>query len=506
MKVKMKEIMMRVNKFLLTAAAAVMLSSVFATAKDYKPAAWDVQEPPLDVPAEYEVYADGKKIKLYAVRIAFNHDRLKYHDVPNLGGIYWFGSFPCTKPVEVTVKSTAGTFEKVQMLPAGKAPQFTRKGEDTLKFTASKPFKLAIERDGRTKPLILFGNGEEKLPPRNAPNTVWFGPGVHRPGLITLKTGQTLVIESGAIVCGAVKVEGDDVTVCGYGILTGCIYPRYRGPIGFGFLVDKSRRVKIRGITIADAYSWALCVRNSDTVTIEDVRICGSRTLCDDGFDVWNSSNVTLRDSFIRAQDDNVAVKGRTDDRPAPPCENILVERCTMWVDGANVIRIGFESDASIMRNIVIRDCDVLHYGHTNPPAKEFWSHAIIWLQASGGMPIADSVFEDIRVNSDGRDQYLVIANPRLTWRTTPKYAPKLNGGNWTFYDKAGSVSNCVFRNISVSGNTKGKFPIFIEGKSPTENVHGLSFDGVKVFGRDVDRSYPGLHIGKHSDAIIFRK
>ena len=488
-------------RFILLPLLAVCASAVFA-AEDALPDAWKAMEPCSGTTPEYEVSVNGRKIDLYAVRIAFGPERQGPLEAPDLGGVYWVANFPCGSKTEISVKSTL-PLDTARLLPVGKAPRLESRGDREVRFTADRPFKLVLERNGRIKPLVLFGNRPDDLPPKDAPGVVRFGPGIHRPGLIKLESNQTLAVETGAIVCGAVRAEGTNITVCGHGIITGCIYPRYRGPIGFNVLFDKCRNSRIRDVIITDSYSWNLCLRDSDGIEVEDVRICGSRTLCDDGFDVWNTSNVKMRNCFIRAQDDNVAVKGRTDDLPGAPCENILVEQCVFWCDGANVVRLGFESDAAIMRNIVVRDCDVLHCGYRCPPAKEFWSHAVVWFQASGGMPIADCLFEDIRIEADGHDMYLAIAHPRRTWRTSPKYQRKPGAPDWNYYDSSGSVSNCVLRNVSISGK-RASYPVFIEGQSEHENVHGLKFENVTVFGEPLTEKSPGIHVGKFATGIEF--
>ena len=92
-------------------------------------------------------------------------------------------------------------------------------------------------------PLFIFANPiEHEKISADAPGVHYFGPGVHRPGYITLKDNETVYIAAGAIVYGGIRANGvHNIRVIGRGILDG----------GFEFkqmvLVENCRGCSFRG-------------------------------------------------------------------------------------------------------------------------------------------------------------------------------------------------------------------------------------------------------------------
>jgi hypothetical protein len=97
----------------------------------------------------------------------------------------------------------------VKILPERFGIQPTAEGPNALSFSARQPFRIAIKRDGRNSPLLLFGNPlETNLPQPGDTNVVYFGPGVHKPVKVRLTDNQTLYLAGGAVVKGCVEAKG----------------------------------------------------------------------------------------------------------------------------------------------------------------------------------------------------------------------------------------------------------------------------------------------------------
>lgn len=428
---------------------------------------------------EYELLVDGQPVPIYIASQQYD------------GGAYFFANFDLSRPSKITVRSTHDLSE-AQLLPERHLFKVSHEGTNELSFRAAKPFHAVVEWDDRTRPLILFANAPERDKPIPSDSTVvYFGPGRHEAGLITLHTGQTLYLAEGAVVCGGVKAEGDDITVCGRGILTGDGYERWHGPQGYVLLAQNCRNFRLRDITVAHSYSWTVVFKDCDGVDVDNLKVCASNMLNDDAVDICNSSHVRIRHSFLRCQDDNIAIKGLAPDNPQP-CENISISHCEFWTDCANVFRIGYECDASVMRHIEARHIDVIHYARDYREPTDHWSNCIFWIQPAAGMTIEQCRFEDFRIHADGLDAILLEAKS-FPDATGP-------GSDYQPYGKGGSARDMLFRNIRVEGR-QGAFrgAVWLEGQSDEESISGIRLKGIRYFGRTIRPTSPEVTVKKHA-------
>jgi len=350
---------------------------------------------PIRLSSDYTILVDGLPIDVYA---ASTHLR---------DGKYSYAYFDFSDPVTVSIKSKL-PFTNCRVLPrsSGVVPRVVG---DSLEFTLDKPQDLSIEPNGPNSSLLLFSNPpEENVPNPEDPNVIYFGPGIHQAGVIKLASHQTLYLAGGSVVKGAIECHGDDITIGGRGILLGDDWPRLKGPSGSMASFEGCHKVTMRDVILQGSWGWTIFLKGCRSVTIDHVRICGSRVENDDGIDVCNSVDVAIRRCFIRTDDDCIAVKGLNRSFPS---ERLLVEDSTFWTDRANVFRIGFESEvAGSMRSIQGRNLDVLHYAGTGA-SKEYWSSWVWYIQPCDETPMEDMEFENIRIdNHDGVRNLLLRA------------------------------------------------------------------------------------------------
>jgi len=416
---------------------------------------------------EYEVFVNGESIPVYPAHGKYD------------GGVYYYASFDLAGKSDIRVR-TGGNFDDVRVLPERFGIKPRHKGHNEIAFNASEPFKVSIEREGKRYPLLLFAN-----PPAAAPQpsqeVILLSRGEHE-GVFHLSSGQTLYMEEGAILHGAILAEGKNITVAGRGIVTGERYEKFKGPERYIFQARNCHNLKLEGLTFTSPWEWTVMMKDCDGIDIDNVKLVCSNILNDDAFDICNSRNVTIRNSFARVQDDIFAIKGI--DVNGQDCENIHCEDCQVWTDRANIWRIGYECDCKAMRNISAKNIDVLHYSKDFRAPEEYWANCIFWIQPSNNMVIEDCLFEDIRINAADNDMVLLNAVPSYTVGPScdPGGQPSLpNGGH---YAEAGDARNIVIRNVTVSGDKSvltGPVRIVEEEKGHT--VSGLKLDNIVYFG-----------------------
>jgi hypothetical protein len=445
------------------------------------------------VSTDYRVEVDGRPVDVYLAKS-------QYHD-----GKYYFASFDFSGHVEVRVTSPS-SLANVEILPESSRIRPVVKSPDTLTFTASRPFKVSIERDGENSPLLLFGNPLERDAPKPGdPGVVYFGPGVHKPGKISLTSGQTLYLAGGAVVKGGVLARGENVTIRGRGILDGNDYPHFHGPTVFMLHLEKCKNVAVRDVILRGSWLFTIAPCGCDGVTIDNVKLCGTRAHNDDGIDVINSSNVTIHDCFLRTDDDCIAVKGiKGYDRKN--CERISVTDCSFWTDRANIFRIGYESETGAMQDITARNIDVLHFVDSQP-VEHFWTKCIFYIQPSGAMPMRRLRFEDFRINAAGDRNLLVKILPM---RCQGLEVPDVLGSKarfeaWPYQEPGRCVEDCTFKNVRLVGKAGGRpGMIYVAGADAEHAVANVTFDNVTRFGKPTTADSPDVKIGPHASGVRF--
>ena len=445
----------------------------------------------------YGVTVGGKALSLNVVSE-------QYHE-----GEYYWGRFDCKGKVKIEVASEFD-LNDVKVI-ADREVDWSVKGS-LLIIKAKGPFKAVIEPKGRIKPLLLFADKPEGKPSKDE-SVMYFAPGVHNVGVLNLTDNQVVYIEEGATVNGAICATGKNILICGRGVLSGATYPRLQGPSESLLLADKCTDLVIRDVTFMAPWWWTVYLVNCDGVELDNIKILNSNMVNDDGIDIANSRNVVVRNSFIRAQDDIVAVKGM--DPNGLPCENILIEDCLLWNDWANVFRVGYECDAPYMKNIVARNCVIAHYAFRYKEPERFWANTIFFLQPSNNMLISDLLFENITIHADGTPMVLLKASsdicvgPSILGLKPQNYSHVYAIADLSKYKypAGGPLKNVVFKNINVVGDSSGFCgDIYIKGLSESENIGSIMFDNVNFFGKPVKESDKHtLFVGKYVSEPIFR-
>jgi hypothetical protein len=423
---------------------------------------------------DYQVQAGGQKVDVYGARVLDPPFAGKEYDY---GGPYSFANFDMAGPVVVRVTSERSLRNTV-IRPQSDAVRMTVEDDHTLSLTLTRPCKVSVEPDGRKGPLLLFANPlETDAPKEGDPNVVYFGPGVHKPEKIVLGSGQTLYLAGGAFVKAEVLVQGENIRICGRGILDGSDWEWRKGPVGNLIAIRDSRNVEVTGVTLRGSSHWTIVPVHSRNVTIRNVKLCNSRVQNDDGINPCNSQDVLITDCFIRSDDDCVALKGLDLGGADSNVERITVENSILWCDRARIFLLGHESRAAFMRNVTLRNLDIIHFTMTP-----------FLLEPGEDMRMEDILVEDIRLHGEGQREFI-------------RLRPVVN--QYMRKQVPGFIRNVRFRNVTLEGSP-GDYLVQIQGADAEHDVRGVAFENVAILGSKLTKESAQLRMGEHASEVRF--
>ncbi len=345
---------------------------------------------------------------------------------------------------------------------------------NVLTFSLPGPDKLYIQIDD-LPPLFLFANPPEhdNISPGER-GIHYFGPGVHRPGYITVKDSETVYIAAGAIVYGGIRANGaSHIRVLGRGILDG----------GLTFqqmvLVENCKDVLFEGVMIRNGDGWTNTLVNCDGLRYDHVKVL-SFGPGGDGIDPLGSRGVVISNCFLRCTDDCIAIKALSPDHRV---DDVLVINNTMlgfaFSDG---VTIGFETNAVSVSNITVRNCDVI----LARGGSRVEGHSGFSIICDGPAVISNVLFDSIRVEKSE----LKLFELQITDGTKYGVGPP------------GHINNITLRNISWAHSG----PIILKGWDETHRVQRVTFDKCSIAGRPLrDRNNAAMHIGQFVDDVIVR-
>ncbi len=451
--------------------------------------------PPLGIKpsSDYEVKINGKEVFVYSSPIPASYC------IFNMDG-----------PVEITIK-TGRDLKWVDIRPLSSELKATFK-DSTITIKMSKPLKISVELNGSIKsPLFIFANPPEiSKPNKKDSNIVFFEAGkIHYPGIIKLKSNQTLYIEGGAVVVGVVESENTKhVKISGRGILDGSYNHNLNDSIiktGNLSLISSTKLpgsyhrsiefkdcedVSIEGITLHNSTSWQVVPIHCNRVKIENIKVVSDQA-SDDGIDVVRSRNVSITNSFIRTKDDCIAIKANMKYPPSEGVDNVLVENCVFWnALWGNGLEIGFELFSSEVKNITFRNSDIIHVE----------ANAALSIHNSGNAVVSNVLYDNIRIENVGKKLFdLAIFRSRysLDGSENEEEIKKLYlNGAWDGVLKIssdkkkihakfrGQIKNITFKNIRLI-DCNYPYSIF-NGYNQEKNINGVKIENLIVNGKQI--------------------
>jgi hypothetical protein len=322
-------------------------------------------------------------------------------------------------PVMVTVTAKDAHFwdggVEVQPMRLGIRP--VRRGA-SITFPMEGPGKLTITRPGDhfadAVMLFLFANAVDRSGIGLMTKGVrYFGAGVHRTS-IDARSGDTIFLAPGAVVFGSLNLwQVHNVHVLGTGTII------YDGPQDAhsdeGWMhktdwhvvvMDKADQVEIDGITcITRSRSWQVQMKDSHHVGFYNVKVIGGNPndANQDGMDWLGGGDTTVRNSFIRASDDDFALQGNWDGYdlalmrvPGQNVSNITIEDTIVSTSISNTVRVNWPQKTFNSAHFHMSNVDVIHMGFG--ACKVPFALLEIWADPAGRGSQRDYRFSDIRL------------------------------------------------------------------------------------------------------------
>lgn len=437
----------------------------------------------------------------------------------NGNGAFVYGSpvpaaycgFDMDKPVIVKIKANRDIrWVDIRPRSLNIEPVFK---DSSISFTINQPCQVSVELNGSIKnPLFIFANPVEKNKPlKNDPNVLFFEAGkVHYAGLINVKSNQTVYVEGGAVVVGAILArDAENVTVRGRGIVDGTYSNRFNDALiktgSFDQLPkmeDKERKeiftcnflncnnVSLEGVIFHNSTRWTVVPEMSRRVEINNIKIISDQP-SDDGIDVVHCKNVWIHNCFVRTKDDCIAVKSYNVNPKGLDVDSLLAEHCVFWnAQWGNALEIGFELNSSEVRNISFKNSDIIHVE----------AGAVFSIHNAGTATVKNILFDNIRVE-DARQKLFDLAIFRSRYSedgppTEEEVRRLYLNGAWDGViavpagEKAyhaqyrGRVKDVIFRNIKI---IEGQFPFSVfYGYSENKNVSDIHIENLVVCGKKI--------------------
>ncbi|MBQ6472745.1 MAG: hypothetical protein IJJ33_12240 [Victivallales bacterium] len=432
-----------------------------------------------------------------------------------------FVSFSADEPIQVVV---SGDFQAEQAvlrpLSCGLAP--ASHGVGQVEFTLAKPGYYVLELTSAHNVLyFLFDKPTEAVDENSVVR--YFGPGLHFPGEIRLNSGDSVYIDPSAIVFGT--IYGNDVhnvRIFGGGTLHGGMVERFFRRLNEDIQPSSvkfynSTDIHISDIIVQDSPGWTTMFFGCSDIRIDHYKVLGQWRYNTDGIDFVNTDHAEVTDSFVRAFDDAIVLKGYDHAplasvpwRMGRAVSDIAVRNCVLWCGWGRTLEIGIETGAPEFMRILFENCDLIHN-----------SAVCLDIQNGNYADIHDVTFRDLRIEyqADNLPEVFQESDAQVYRRDnswlfrqidSPDGKGKIALGvprllfadnhRWGFPGKYGSIRDILYENIAVvtEPGVPNRLPVRIaslddEAVFRNFTIRNLTVNGKRITGpEDVEYDTEG--------------
>lgn len=352
---------------------------------------------------------------------------------------------------------------EVNIRPLSKNIRPLLNGSD-VSFSLSEAGQYSVERAGtshfKDDVIFLFANRPDgNIPNLSAKNVIHLKAGIHYRN-IDLKSNQTLYLDAGAVLFGAINVwNAKNVSILGRGTVV------YYGPQSethddgwknqknwHPLTTNNVQGLTVRGITfVGKSRTWTIQTHTTFDAIFDNIKILAvnPQNINGDGIDWYGGGRAKVLNSLIRSMDDCFAFFTKdsckdmwaTTKNTEGEVKDIYIENCVLWTTLANVFRIGFNGQDLTTDHITMKNCDILHISRGNwfAPSSLF---CMVSPNSKGKAKHSNYLFEKIRFeeptalfglqNPESSFQDLVLKNITMIGEPIPSLI-KNNTKNITF-------------------------------------------------------------------------
>jgi hypothetical protein len=148
-----------------------------------------------------------------------------------------------------------------------------------------------------------------------------------------------------------------------------------------------------------------------------------------------------------------------------------------LWCDRARIFLLGHESRAPFMRDITLRNLDIIHFTMTP-----------FLFEPGEDMRLENVLVENVRMHGEGQNEFI-------------RLKPVVN--QYMRKKVPGFVKNVRFKNVAVTGKP-GTYRVQLEGADAEHTVEDVVFENVTILGQPLTRTTPGVSIGKNVGNVRF--
>lgn len=468
-----------------------------------------VKEFPMEGKPLYNVSVNGKYVGLY-------------NDRNFQGGLVHFGSFEFQNGREVTIRiSYYKPIHSFEILPERQLSLISvkRKGRNAVEIKtdrADQNITLVVDGELQKNVLHLFCNSIDADAPSvpeprgyhryDKEKLHYFGPGFYDieqtvgRDILVVDDGWRVYLAPGAVVRGRMGMWGAHKGTKIYG--RGMVYNDERNP-HVVFEANDCQGADVAGVIFHGHRKsvWQVVVNHCKNVEFKGVKILSTRYASTDGLDLVNCEQCAFLNTFIRANDDAIAIKGLDSRKPAecPPTRNITFCGMQLWNDCNCAMGIGAENHCSLYENIRFMNSSIL-YSYDDPDYHEMLDErAALTICCIHGTYFRNISYENVDVY---HCQRLIAAGFQPSF-----WFGALPGDQTT----PGGISNLTYKNVNSPNDSGSRIAneIRIYGwnkpGTPEKSVEGVTFDNVMICGKKLDAFSGHLKLGPNVKNYDFK-